>query len=163
MASGPFRFAGFWPRAPQPRERRLNVLKPTMWYLSQNKRILGEKHTEKEAQLTLQAFRERMFTPLKRSWLILVMPTSYKGVTLPFSRRPVLTGNRRYSYAYSKTSRLRPAKRDWYFVSTERTQKRGPEQGSFITVLHLPWNAGILEQKLLIASRFQACIPTRAV
>lgn len=80
------------------------------------------------------------------------MPTSYKGVTLPFSRRPVLTGNRKYSYAYSKTSRLRPAKRDWYFVSTERTQKRGPEQGSFITVLHLPWNAGILERKLLIAS-----------
>lgn len=134
-----------------------------MWYLSQNKQILGGKHTEKEAQLTLQAFRERMFTPSKRSWLILVMPTSYKGVTLPFSGRPVLTGNRRYSYAFSKTPRLRPVKRDWHFISTERTQKRGPQQGSFITVLHLPRNAGILERKLHIAFRFQARIPTRAV
>lgn len=101
---GPFSFAGFWFMAPQPREWRLDVLKPTMWYLSQNKQVLGKKHRKRSAgQAT--GFRERMFTPLKRSWLMLVVPTSYKGVALPFSGWPMLTGNRRYSYAFSKTPR----------------------------------------------------------
>lgn len=163
VARGPFSFAGFWFMAPQPRERRLDVLKPTMWYLSQNKQVLGKKTHRKRSAGQATGFRERMFTPLKRSWLTLVVSTSYKGVALPFSGWPMLTGNRRYSYAFSKTPRLRPAKTDWHFVSTERTQKRGPEQGSFITVLHLPWNAGILQRKLLITSRFHARIPTRAV
>lgn len=122
-----------------------------------------EKTHRKRSAGQATGFRERMFTPLKRSWLMLVVPTSYKGVALPFSGRPMLTGNRRYSYAFSKTPRLRPAKTDWHFVSTERTQKRGPEQGSFNTVLHLPRNAGILARKLLITSRFHARIPTRAV